>query len=73
VTVGCDITLNKRELRLLKEYMSHHGWNDLLVSHPNKDPLYKPDADMIKRYGGLRPKYKMTDEEIDRFRKKIGI
>jgi len=28
---------------------------------------------MIKRYGGLRPKYKMTDEEIDRFRKKIGI
>ena len=53
--------------------MSHHGWNDLLVSHPNKDPLYKPTADMIKRYGGLRPKYKMTDEEIDRFRKKIGI
>ena len=28
------ITLNKRELRLLKEYMGHHGWNDLLVSHP---------------------------------------
>jgi hypothetical protein len=67
------ITLNKRELRLLKEYMSHHSWNDLLVSHPNKDSLYQPDADMIKRYGGLRPKYKMTDEEIDRFRKKIGI
>ena len=67
------ITLNKRELRLLKEYMSHHGWNDLLVSHPNKDPLYKRTADMIRRYGGLRPKYKMTYEEIDRFRKKIGI
>ena len=67
------ITLNKRELRLLKEYMSHHGWNDLLVSHPNKVSLYQPDADMIKRYGGLRPKYKMTYEEIDRFRKKIGI
>jgi hypothetical protein len=67
------ITLNKRELRLLKEYMSHHGWNDLLVSHPNNDPLYKPNAAMIKRYGGLRPKFKMTYEEIDSFRKKIGI
>ena len=67
------ITLNKRELRLLKEYMGHHGWNDLLVSHPNSDPLYKPNAAMIKRYGGLRPKFKMTYEEIDRFRNKLGI
>lgn len=75
------ITLNKRELRLLKEYMSHHGWNDLLVSHPNTDlvyepdaiPLYQPDAAMIKRYGGLRPKFKMTYEEIDNFRKKLNI
>ena len=67
------ITLNKRELRLLKEYMGHHGWNDLLVSHPNSDPLYQPDAAMIKRYGGLRPKFKMTAEEIDRFRKKLSI
>ena len=67
------ITLNKRELRPLKEYMGHHGWNDLLVSYPNSDPLYKPDASMIKRYGGLRPKFKMTDEEINRFRKKLGI
>jgi len=67
------ITLNKRELRLLKEYMSHHGWNDLLVSHSNNDPLYKPNAAMIKLYGGLRPKFKMTYEEIDSFRKKIGI
>ncbi len=67
------ITLNKRELRLLKEYMGHHGWNDLLVSHPNNDSLYQPDTDMIKRYGGLRPKFKMTAEEIDRFRKKISI
>ena len=53
--------------------MGHHGWNDLLVSHPNNDPLYQPDADMIKRYGGLRPKFKMTAEEIDRFRKKLSI
>jgi hypothetical protein len=52
------ITLNKRELRLLKEYMGHHGWNDLLVSHPM--PL-------------LVSKFKMTYEEIDSFRKKIGI
>ena len=67
------ITLNKGELRLLKEYMNHHGWNDLLVSHPNTDSLYKHDADMVKRYGGLRPKFKMTDGEIDRFRRKLSI
>ena len=53
--------------------MGHHGWNDLLVSHPNDDPLYKPNADMIKRYGGLRPKFKMTDKEIDNFRRKLNI
>jgi hypothetical protein len=67
------ITLNKRELRLLKEYMGHHGWNDLLVSHPNNDPLYKPNSIMIKQYGGLRPKFKMTAEEIDNFRRKLNI
>ena len=67
------ISLNKRELRLLKEYMGHHGWNDLLVSHPNDDPLYKPNADIIKQYGGLRPKFKMTYEEIDNFRRKLNI
>ena len=67
------ITLNNRELRLLKEYMGHHGWNDLLVSHPNTDTLYNLNADAVKRYGGLRPKFKMTSGEIDNFRKKIGI
>ena len=67
------ITLNNRELRLLKEYMGHHGWNDLLVSHPNTDTLYNLNADAVKRYGGLRPKFKMTSGETDNFRKKIGI
>ena len=67
------ITLNKRELKLLKAYMGHHGWNDLLVTYPNEDSLYADDAIAIKKYGGLRPKFKMTAIEIDTFRNKIGI
>ncbi len=67
------ITLNKRELKLLKAYMSHHGWNDLLVTFPNEDKLYAKDAEGVKKYGGLRPKFNMTVSEIDTFRNKIGI
>ena len=67
------ITLNKRELKLLKAYMGHHGWNDLLVSYPNEDTLYNDDAPAIKKYGGLRAKFEMTASEIDTFRNKIGI
>jgi len=67
------ITLNKRELKLLKAYMGHHGWNDLLVTYPNEDRLYNDDAQAIKKYGGLRPKFGMTASEIDTFRNKIGI
>ena len=67
------ITLNKRELKLLKAYMGHHGWNDLLVTYPNEDSLYADDAVAIKKYGGLRPKFYMTAREIDTFRNKIGI
>ena len=67
------ITLNTRELKLLKAYMGHHGWNDLLVTYPNEDSLYADDAQAIKKYGGLRPKFNMTASEIDTFRNKIGI
>ena len=67
------ITLNKRELKLLKAYMGHHGWSDLLVTYPNQDTLYNNDAVAIKKYGGLRPKFKMTASEIATFRNKIGI
>lgn len=67
------ITLNKRELKLLKAYMGHHGWNDLLVTFPNEDKLYAKNAETVKKYGGLRPKFKMTASEIDTFRNKIGI
>ena len=67
------ITLNKRELKLLKAYMGHHGWNDLLVTYPNEDRLYVDDSESVKKYGGLRPKFKMTASEIDTFRNKIGI
>ena len=67
------ITLNKRELKLLKAYMGHHGWNDLLVTYPNQDTLYNDDAPAIKKYGGLRTKFEMTASEIDTFRNKIGI
>ena len=27
------ITLNKRELKLLKAYMGHHGWNGLRLKN----------------------------------------
>ena len=67
------ITLNKRELKLLKAYMGHHGWNDSLVTCPNEDRLYVDDAQAVKKYGGLRPKFDMTASEIDTFRNKIGI
>ena len=67
------ITLNKRELKLLKTYMGHHGWNDLLVTYPNEDTLYNDNALAIKKYGGLRTKFEMTASEIDTFRNKIGI
>ena len=67
------ITLNKRELKLLKAYMGHHGWSDLLVTYPNEDTLYNDDALAIKKYGGLRTKFEMTASEIATFRNKIGI
>jgi hypothetical protein len=68
-----SITLNKRELKLLKAYMGFHGWRDMLVTYPNKDPLYVKDAHMVKEYGGLRPVFKMSREEIDEFRRKLNI
>ncbi len=67
------ITLNKREQRLLKEYMSHHSWNDLLVSYPNEDKTYHPDSDTVRKYGGIRERFKMTISEIDEFRSKLKI
>ena len=67
------ITLNKRELKLLKAYMGHHGWSDLLVTYPNEDTLYNDNALAIKKYGGLRTKFEMTASEIDTLRNKIGI
>ena len=67
------ITLNKREQRLLKEYMSHHGWNDLLVTYPNKDKTYRADSDTVKKYGGIRERFKMSISEIDEFRSKMKI
>ena len=33
------ITLNNREIKLLKAYMYCHSWEDLLVSYPNEDKL----------------------------------
>ena len=68
-----NITLNDRELKLLKAYMGHHGWEDLLVTYPNKDRLCKQGSSTVKLYGGLRPRFKMTANEIDIFRKKIEI
>ena len=53
------ITLNKRELRLLKEYMGYHNWKDMMV--------------VLKTNERLSKKFKMTDTEIDIFRNKIGI
>ena len=67
------ITLNKRELKLLKAYMGHHGWRDLLVTYPNKDTLYRDDAEAPQKYGGLRPIFKMSAGELDAFRKKLDI
>jgi len=67
------ITLNNREIKLLKAYMYCHSWEDLLVSYPNEDKLYAKDAEAVKKYGGLRPKFDMTASEIDTFRGKIGI
>ena len=64
---------NDRELKLLKAYMSHHSWNDLLVTYPNEDRLYNETAEAPKKYGGLRPAFKMSDTEIDVFRSKLGI
>ena len=67
------ITLNKRELKLLKVYMGHHSWNDLLVTYPNQDRIYINSSEEVKKYGGLRPKFNMTASEIDTFRDKVGI
>ena len=67
------ITLNNRELKMLKEYMTHHSWSDFLVDYPNQDPTYKKDSSTIKQYGGLRAKFRMSSREIDTFRNKIGI
>ena len=67
------ITLNDRELKMLKAYMGHHGWSDLLVTYPNCDTICNKDSSTVKLYGGLRPKFRMTVNEIDIFRKKIGI
>ena len=67
------ITLNKRELRLLKAYMGHHGWRDLLVTYPNKDTLYNETSPALEKYGGLRPIFNMSDSEIDNFRRKLGV
>ena len=67
------ITLIKRELKLLKVYMGHHSWNDLLVTYPNQDRIYINSSEEVKKYGGLRPKFNMTASEIDTFRSKVGI
>ena len=40
---------NNRELKLLKAYMSHHSWNDLLVTYPNEDRLYNETAEAPKK------------------------
>ena len=67
------ITLNNREIKLLKAYMYCHSWKDLLVSYPNEDRIYINSSEEVKRFGGLRPKFNMTASEIDTFRSKIGI
>ena len=64
---------NDRELKLLKLYMGHHGWNDLITAFPNDDPMYSKDAEAPKKYGRLRKMFKMSDTEIDVFRSKLGI
>lgn len=52
---------NNRELKLLKTYMGHHGWKDLMVgmSCETEEQLHN--------------KFKMTDIEINMFRSKLGI
>jgi hypothetical protein len=67
------ITLNKRELKLLKAYMGHHNWTHLTVSYPEKSNLYDEYSVTLKKYGGLRERFKMTSDEIDTFRSKLGI
>ena len=67
------ITLNKRELKLLKAYMGHHGWRDLLVTYPNKDNMYTKTAEAPQKYGGLRPIFNMSAGELDAFRQKLDI
>ena len=67
------ITLDKREQRLLKAYMTHHSWSDLLITYSNDTPFLKKDSEQVKNYGSLREKFKMTASEIDTFRSKIGI
>lgn len=64
---------NDRELKLLKLYMGHHSWNDLITAFPNDDPMYSKDAEAPKKYGRLRKMCKMSDTEIDVFRSKLGI
>jgi hypothetical protein len=53
------ITLNKRELCLLKEYMGYHNWSDMMVVFETNEKLSK--------------KFKLTDFEINIFRNKVGI
>ena len=67
------ITLNKRELKMLREYMRHHNWNDFLVTYSDKSNLYDGYSNIPKAYGGLRERFKMTAQEIDTFRSKLGI
>ena len=67
------ITLDKREQRLLKAYMTHHSWSDLLVTYPNESSFLKEDSEQVKKYGSLKEKFKMTASEIDTFRSKLGI
>jgi hypothetical protein len=55
------ITIDKRELRLIKTRMSHHSWNDLLVGISCKN-----DEELAK-------KFKMTIEELEEFKRKTGI
>ena len=55
------ITINKRELRLIKTRMSHHSWSDLRVGMSCKN-----DEELAK-------KFKMTMEELEEFKRKTGI
>ncbi len=68
-----SITLNTRELRMLKEYMRYHSWNDFIVAYPDKSTFYDGYSHIPKVYGGLRERFRMTAQEIDTFRSKLGI